>query len=149
YATIISDCSQAHGIFGVSTNSDTPGRAMVMGSLLVLCGSDPQGQWGPYNADQESADCLANPQPHTETIFLSWYTPHAYAVDASGHGTYSELVEKQPGDSPTLSVYVTRASSISGPPNITDLNTFNGLTAKAQKVFSGPLAKNQVVSYSF
>jgi hypothetical protein len=149
YATIITDCSQAHGIFGVTTSSDTPGRAMVMGSLLVLCGSLPEGDWSAYNANQESADCNSNPQPHTETIFLSWYTPHAYTLDASGHGTYSEVVEKQPGDEPTLSVYVTRGSSISGPQQITDLSTFNGLTAKAQRVFSGTLAKNTTVSYSF
>ncbi|HET9110921.1 MAG TPA: DUF4012 domain-containing protein [Ktedonobacterales bacterium] len=148
YATIISDCSQAHGIYGVSTNSDTPGRTMVMGNLLVLCGSTQQGDWGAYNAIQESSDCGSNPQPHTETIFLSWYTPHAYTVDASGHGTYSELVEKQAGDQPNLTVYVTRGN-LTGPQQITDLDTFNGLTAKAQKVYSGPLAKNTLVSYNF
>jgi hypothetical protein len=148
YATIISDCSQAHGIFGVTTNSDTPGRAMVMGPLLVLCSSLPQSNINSFSSNQEETECLT-PQPaHTQTIFLSWYTPHAYTVDGSGHGTYSELVEKQAGDQPSLAVYVTRGN-ITGPQQITDLNTFNSLTTKAQKVYSGPLAKNQVVSYSF
>jgi len=135
-------------MFDVSTNSDTPGRTMVMGNVLVLCGSTPQGDWSQYNAIQESSDCGSNPQPHTETIFLSWYTPHAYTVDASGHGTYSELVEKQSGDQPNLTVYVTRGN-LNGPQQITDLDTFNSLTAKAQKVYSGLLAKNTLVSYNF
>jgi hypothetical protein len=148
YSSIISDCSQAHGLFGVSTNSDVAGRSMVMGSLLVLCGSTPQGNWAAYNANQEYSDCVSNPAPHTETIFLSWYSPHAYTVDASGHGHYSELVEKQAGDQPTLAVYVTRGD-ISGPQQITDLGTFNNLTAKAQQAFKGPLTQNQVVSYSW
>lgn len=148
YATIISDCSQAHGIFGVSTNSDVAGREMVMGPLLVLCGSLQQGDWGAYQASTESTDCQSNPQSHTETIFLSWYTPHAYTVDASGHGTYTEVVEKQAGDQPTLAIYVTRGN-ISGPQQITDLGTFNDLTAKAQQAFKGPLTQNTVVSYSW
>lgn len=149
YATIISDCSQAHGIFGVSTNSDVAGREMVMGPLLVMCGSTQQTDWGSYNVHTlEYSDCESNPQSHTQTIFLSWYTPHAYTVDASGHGTYTELVEKQAGDQPTLAVYVTRGN-ISGPQQITDLGTFNNLTAKAQQAFKGPLTQNQVVSYSW
>ncbi|HEY8324070.1 MAG TPA: hypothetical protein VIG77_06225, partial [Ktedonobacterales bacterium] len=149
YATIISDCSQAHGIYGVSTNSDVAGREMVMGPLLVMCGSTQQTDWGSYNAHvQEYTDCESSPQSHTQTIFLSWYTPHAYTVDASGHGTYTELVEKQAGDQPTLAVYVTRGN-ISGPQQITDLGTFNDLAAKAQQAFKGPLIQNQIVSYSW
>ena len=42
----------------------------------------------------------------SQTIYLDWYTPHAYAVDANGHGTYTELVEKQPGSADYLTVYV-------------------------------------------
>ena len=149
YATIITRCSPAHGIFGVTTSSDVPGRTMVMGPLLVLCGNLQQGDWSAYYADAESSQCINHSTAHTETIFLSWYTPHAYTVDASGHGTYSELIEKQPGDTPHLSVYVTRASSISGPQTVTDVGTFNSLLSGAKKVFDGTLAKNQVVSYSF
>ncbi|HEX8995955.1 MAG TPA: DUF4012 domain-containing protein [Ktedonobacterales bacterium] len=148
YATVVTDCTQAHGIVGVSTNSDTPGRSMVMGSLLVLCGSTGQGDWGSYNGSTESSDCATSPQPHTETIFLSWYTPHAFTPDASGHGTYTELIEKQPGDQPRLSVYV-MTGSVKGPQLITDLGTFNNLTATATKLFDGPLTQNQTVSYSF
>jgi hypothetical protein len=149
YASIISDCSQAHGIYGVSTNSDVAGREMVMGPLLVMCGSTAQTDWGSYNAHmQEYTECESSPQSHTQTIFLSWYTPHAYTVDASGHGTYTELVEKQAGDQPTLAVYVTRGN-ISGPQQITDLGTFNDLAAKAQQAFKGPLIQNQIVSYSW
>lgn len=148
YATFVTDCTQAHGIFGVSTNSDTAGRAMVMGPLLVMCGSLPQSDWGAYKGGVEASDCVTSPQPHTETIFLSWYTPHAYTVDASGHGTYTELVEKQPGDEPHLAVYIMQGH-VKGPQLITDLGTFNNLTATAKKVFDAPLTKNQTVSYSF
>ena len=148
YATIISDCSQAHGIFGVSTNSDVAGREMVMGPVLVMCGITPQSEWGNFSSQLEQANCTQPQPPHTETIFLSWYTPHAYTVDASGHGHYTELVEKQAGDQPTVAVYVTRGD-ITGPQQITDLGTFNALTAKAQQAFKGPLTQNQVVSYSW
>jgi len=149
YASIITDCSQRHGIFGVTTASDTPGRSMVMGPLLVLCGSTPQGDWNAFSSSQEAQDCMV-PQPaHTQTIYISWYTPHAYTVDASGHGTYSELIEKQAGDQPTLAVYITRADSLQGPQTISDLGTMSSLTANATKVFDGPLTKNTTVSYSF
>ena len=149
YAAIVTDCSQAHGIFGVTTNSDVPGRTMVMGQLMVFCGDITQGDWGAYAAAQEYSQCVVHSTSHTQTVFLSWYTPHAYSIDASGHGAYTELVEKQAGDQPSLAVYVTRASAISGPAVITDLATFNSLTANAKSVFNGPLVNNQIISYSF
>lgn len=148
YATIITDCSPSHGIFGVTTSSDTPGRTMVMGPLLVLCGSSQQGDWGSFSNAQEKYDCGQPQVAHTQNIFISWYTPHAYTVGANGHGTYTELVEKQAGDQPQLSVYVTRGN-LDGPQVVTDLGTFSSLIANAQKVFGGPLSKNELVSYSF
>ena len=148
YAALVTDCSQAHGIYGVSTGSDTPGRLMTLGSLLVLCGATAQGDWGAFSPAADAAACAARPQAHTQTIFLSWTTPHAYSPDSGGHGVWRELVEKQPGDTPTLAVYVTRGS-VSGAPVATSLAAFTSLTASAQKVFSGPLTKDRMISYSF
>jgi hypothetical protein len=148
YAALVTDCSQANGIYGVTTGSDTPGRVMTLGSVLVICGVTAQGDWSAFSPAADAAACAAHPQAHTQTVFLSWTTPHAYTPDSGGHGSWSELVEKQPGDMPTLAVYVTRGS-VSGAPVATSLAAFTSLTASAQKVFSGTLAKDQTISYSF
>lgn len=148
YATVISDCSQAHGIFGVTTTSDLSGRAMVMGPLLVLCGSAVQGDWGSYSPSQEPSECALPQAPHTQNIFIAWTTPHAYTPDPSGHGVYTEQVEKQSGDQPRLQVYVTRAATASTQV-ISDLGKLTQLTANANKVFDGMLTKNEVISYSY
>ncbi len=148
YATIITDCTPDHGIFTTTTASDVAGRTMLMGALMVMCGPLAQGDFGAYDSTVESNTCASDPQPHTQTIFISWYTPNAYTIGAGGHGTYSELVEKQAGSVTHLTVYVTRGS-IQGPQVITDLATFNSLTTHATKIFDGALAQNQVVSYSF
>jgi len=148
YAAIVTDCSQAHGIYGVTTYSDTPGRAMVMGSVLALCGATTQGDWSAFSPAADAAACAAHPQPHTQTIFISWSTPNAYTVNADGHGTYRELVEKQPGDTPHLTVYITQGT-VSGPQLVTSQAAFANLTANARKVFDGTLTRNQSIAYTF
>ncbi|HEX9036665.1 MAG TPA: DUF4012 domain-containing protein [Ktedonobacterales bacterium] len=148
YATFITDCSPDHGIYTTSTNSDLAGRTMVMGALLVMCGPYVQGDYSSFVFATETQTCETAAQPHTQTIFLSWYTPNAYTVDATGHGTYTELVEKQAGDFPHLTVYVSRGT-LSGAQVVSDMATFNALTAHAKKVFDNSLAQNQIISYSF
>ena len=150
YSTIITDCSYDHGIFTTTTDSDVAGRTMVMGSLMVMCGPYPQDSSGynSYQAQPESDACASAPTSHTQTIFISWYTPNAYTVGANGHGTYTEMVEKQAGGSTHLTVFVTRGS-LQGPQIINDVETFQGLTAHATKIFNGPLTQDQIVSFSF
>lgn len=146
YATVITDCTPDHGIFTTTTASDVAGRTMVMGALMVMCG--PSQDFNAYDSTAEAIACQQNAQPHTQTIFLSWYTPHAYTVGSDGHGTYTELVEKQAGGASHLTVYVTRGS-LKGPQVISDLDTFKAQEAHMQKVFNGALTQNQVVSFSF
>jgi hypothetical protein len=153
YATIVTDCSPDHGIITTTTGSDVAGRTMVQGALLVMCGSLPQNEIsaygvGAHDANGEYTDCTTNPQPHTQNIFISWYTPNAYTVDANGHGTYTELIEKQAGDIPNLMVYVSRGS-LRGPQIISDTDTFSSLIAHTKSIFNGPLAQNETISYSF
>jgi|GEM_PF-1182435 hypothetical protein len=98
-STVISDCTDDGGIHDVSnpvTTSDVPGRTMVMGALTVYCGPTQRMQ-NKAQGDLDSVVCESNPVTHTQTIYVEWYTPHAFTMDANGHGTYSEVVEKEPG----------------------------------------------------
>ena len=151
YSTFVTDCTAEHGIFGVSTDSDTPGRTMVMGALTVLCG--PYSHVSQINASTqviEDSTC-DTPQatPHTTNIFLSWYTPHAATVDPSGHGTWSELVERQAGSNSQLTVYIANNHSVSAGNQVTDDATFQSLLQSAKKIYDQPLAANTTVTYSF
>ncbi|HLY31663.1 MAG TPA: hypothetical protein VKQ36_11580, partial [Ktedonobacterales bacterium] len=147
FASIITDCSQAHGIYDVSTSSDVPGRTMVLGAITLLCGKPPfVGNL--TNQQDENAQCDTNPQPHTVNIFLAWYTPHAYTTDAQGHIHYSELIERQPGANDTLTVYITRANSASSAV-VTDPATFASLLQGAKKIYDQPLDTNTSLTYTF
>lgn len=149
FASIITDCSQAHGIFNVSTSSDTPGRTMVLGALTLLCGNPPfVGNLTDQQA--ENAQCDTNPQPHTANIFLAWYTPHAYTTDSHGHIHYSELIEKQAGGNTNLNVYLTTAANASTMSNavITDTAIFAALLQGAKKLYSHSLDTNTIVAYT-
>lgn len=146
--SVITDCSPEHGVYAPSTASDVPGRTMLMGSLMVMCGAFAQDNFGAYESEPESLACQTNPQPHTQTIFISWYTPNAYTIGPDGHGTYTELVEKQAGGVSRLTVYITRGS-LKGPQTFDNLDAFTAQTAHMQKVFDGALAQNQIVKFSF
>src|SRR5581483_8079532 len=87
-------CDNAHKV-QPSTQSDVAGRTMVMGPLLIWCSSIPSA--GDYSTATDFHGCETKPVAHTQTIYVEWYTPHAYTRDASGHGQYTELIEKQPG----------------------------------------------------
>jgi hypothetical protein len=121
YNLPISDCSAEHGLLLPTTNSDVTGRTMVLGGLLVMCGSVTN--YVDFDSAREKKDCdgshgsdFKNDVKHTQNVYVSWYTPNAYTRDANGHGSYSLLVQKQAGtqaylngqstSSTTLTVYV-------------------------------------------
>ena len=134
WAAEISDttCSPVYAFTTPVTASDVPGRTMVLGSLFVSCGRSMDPTHAVETA-QDFADlgryvggglvtvfdfnhgCWYNGPPiaRTQNIYIEWYTPHAFTIGADGHGTYSELVEKQAGSADfatgvgdTLTVYV-------------------------------------------
>jgi hypothetical protein len=159
-ANIIMDCSSGHIMTDPVTASDVPGRTMVMGNLLVLCGDTPTfvDTGVEYNA------CEHHPQPHTQTIYITWYTPNAFTMDASGHGTYSMLVERQAGSKDSLTVYVSTAQLQKAQPspngNTPDLTVkgdndgarqayFAQLIKGAKKVYNGPLDQNRTITVQF
>jgi len=151
YATFVTDCTAQHGIFGVSTNSDIPGRTMVLGALTVLCG--PYQHVAQLNATTQGIenDTCDTPKAtsHTTDIFLSWYTPHASTFGANGHGTWSELVEKQAGSNSQLTVYIANGHSVNSGNPVTDDATFQSLLQSAKKIYDQPLATNTTVTYTF
>jgi hypothetical protein len=144
-STILTDCGDDSGIHAFSTpvtESDVPGRTMVMGELTINCdtpgllpGTSAALQWsGTSKPDKQN--CFANasvPQAYTQTINIEWYTPHAFTMDADGHGTYSELIQEQPGSGDFLlgsgdylSVYVDTSQLHSKNPQVNTANVVQG-----------------------
>lgn len=160
-ANVLTDCvNPGHLMTDPITTSDVPGRTMVMGNLLVMCGDTATFQ----NADVENFGCVNDTHTHTQTIYITWYTPNAYTVNASGHGTYSMLVERQPGSNVSLTVYVSTAQLHKAQPNPTG-NTpnltvqgstddqraanFAQLIKGAKRVYNGPLDQNRTIAVPF
>jgi hypothetical protein len=160
YGSLISDCSPKFAIINPVTTSDVPGRTMVGGALLLLCGR--------YNTfpgtGPEYQSCETEPRAHSQTIYISWYTPRAFAVRADGHGSYTEVVEHQAGNPQSLAVYVDASQLHTGGSgalgNIPDATVlgktpearaaaFAALLGSAALVFEGPLAQDQTVTYHF
>ncbi len=168
YYSLITACGRGH-MARPSTNSDVAGRAMVMGPLLIVCGSTL-----PIGSDDYRV-CENHPVKHTQTIYIEWYTPHAFNRGSDGHGVYTELIEKQSGTTVykngapnslvALTVYVSTAALSGGQslPGDTADQTITATTPQArdaafarllqssgvQKVFDGPLMTNTPVSVSF
>ncbi len=162
YASPITACDSAHALTLPSTTSDTPGRAMVMGPVLVTCGGVTN--FSTYDPTAELATCRAHPGPQTLNIYLTWYTPQAFTLDARGHGTYTEQVEKQPGSVDSLAVYVVttwlRGPSASASAWLADVPhwsedatardaAFADLVAGARRIASGPLSADTTITYRF
>ena len=170
FASPISDCSQLHAITQPTTLSDVSGRSMVMGGVLVLCGEGVSGiqtagdyrQW----SSPESAACWDRvtaglpPIVHTQVIYIDFYTPHAFTMGASGHGTYSEVVEKQPGSVDYLTVYVNTSQVHASSPatgtlnngtlTITSEDQFNALIANLKPTYKRQqIMSNTTVSAGF
>jgi hypothetical protein len=93
----IVDCSDGiiHNFSDPVTESDVPGRTMIMGALTVNCGPNQGEQYSLGSTD--SYACQNAAVSNMQTIYLEWYTPHAFTPSADGHGTYTEVVEEQPG----------------------------------------------------
>jgi hypothetical protein len=131
---IITDCSPTHVITHPTTISDVSGRTMVLGPITVMCG--PEASITSYVNGPNSIEdngCRDHAQPHTMNVYIEWYTPHAFTMDASGHGTYTELVEKQPGSADFLvgsgnylTVYVDTSSLHAAHPQLGDVTYSNG-----------------------
>ncbi|HEX6123660.1 MAG TPA: DUF4012 domain-containing protein, partial [Ktedonobacterales bacterium] len=111
YASPITNCDRERALITPITISDEISRGMVMGPVLVTCGGVTD--FSRYDPRQELALCQSHPTPQTITIYVTWLTPHAFTLDANGHGTYTELVEKQPGSVNHLRVYIS-TSALSG-----------------------------------
>jgi hypothetical protein len=136
---------------------------MVMGALTVNCG--PSASLLATNTPTDSDACQNNPTSHTQTIYLEWYTPHAFTLQADGHGTYSEVVEEQPGSGDFLlgigdylSVYVdtsqlhASSSPVVDTTPVSDDTTFGQLVAHLSSVHGFnqvPLDRDMTVSVSF
>ncbi|MFI5274687.1 MAG: DUF4012 domain-containing protein, partial [Ktedonobacterales bacterium] len=181
-ATAIADCSLVHVFSQPTTASDVPGRSMVFGSLFISCGrsmdpattvetpADFKFLGLPANTTIEGYDyangCWLNGPPiaRTENIYIEWYTPHAFTLDAHGHGTYTELVEKEPGSADFatgvgnyLTVYVDTSllhshNGFTGDPTVTTLDQWNALIAGKHplKAYNHmKLLENTVVSAGF
>ncbi|HEX5440033.1 MAG TPA: hypothetical protein VFW76_04070, partial [Ktedonobacterales bacterium] len=130
------------------------------GALLLLCGR--------YNTfpgtSREYQSCETQPRAHSQTIYISWYTPQAFTVRSDGHGSYTEVVERQAGNPQSLSVYVdasqlragwsgvvgnTADATIQGKTPAVRAAAFARLLDNATLVFEGPLTQNQTVTYHF
>ncbi|HKB46848.1 MAG TPA: hypothetical protein VKC57_04065, partial [Ktedonobacterales bacterium] len=94
----------------------------------------------------------------TQTIYVEWYTPHAFALDAKGHGAYSEVIEKQPGNAAFITVYVDTSQLRAGQPNLGDYTFSNGdadtafaslINGKKPALKTQPLDSNTTVSVNF
>jgi hypothetical protein len=151
-----------HNFSDPVTESDVPGRTMIIGALTVNCGPQQGLQYSLNPPD--TYGCQNSAMPHTQTIYLEWYTPHTFTLQADGHGTYSEIIEEQPGSGDFLlgigdylTVYVdtsqlrTATSTVDTTPVI-DETTFNQWVANLSPVrgFNHvPLDQDMTVSVSF
>lgn len=160
YGSIITDCSPQYAIINPVTTSDIPGRAMVGGALLVLC-----GRYDTFtNTDHEYRSCETEPEAHTQTIYISWYTQNAFTPRADGHGSYAEVVEHQAGNSQALTVYVDTSQlratqervgattpdyTIQGDTSAARDAAFAALLNKVTVVYNGPLIQDLTVAYKF
>ena len=184
WAAVISDttCSLVYAFTTPITASDVPGRSMVFGSLFLSCGrSIPEdvtvetpndirhvqaGGTGSVTYYDYFHGCYYNgpPPSRTENIYIEWYTPHAFTIGTDGHGTYTELVEKQPGSADFaigvgdyLTVYVDTSllhgkSGFTGDPTITSNDQWAALIAGKKPLpqyNNMKLLENTVVSFSF
>ncbi|MGH7487221.1 MAG: hypothetical protein ACREMY_16695, partial [bacterium] len=149
YNLIITDCSPEHAMLLPTTNSDVTGRTMVLGGLLVMCGTATN--YVDFDSGREKKVCdtndYKNTVKHTQNVYLSWYTPNAYTRVANGHGSYSLMVQKQAGtqaylngqstSSTTVTVYIdtskVNAQSVDLPTNDSTLVTGDSTQLRSQR----------------
>ncbi len=165
-STIATDCADDNGIHAFTTpttTSDVPGRTMVMGAVTLNCG--PSADLLATDTAQDSAYCATDPTSHTQDIYLEWYTPNAFSMNSAGHGTYSELVQEEPGSGDFqlgvgdyLTVYVdtsqlhSQSPQVHTPAVITNSIAFQSLIGNMQPIsgFNGvKLDSDMTVSVPF
>ena len=157
-STIITDCASDGGSHTLSvpvTNSDIPGRQMILGTLLVQCG--PSQNPNDYSANSDRPACDKNLYKHTQTIYIEWYTPHAFTMDAHGHGTYSELAEKQAGSVDSVTVYVDTSQLHAWQPQLGDYtfsqggadDAFSALIQGKKPAYDSALNSDTTISMNF
>ncbi|HKV84688.1 MAG TPA: DUF4012 domain-containing protein, partial [Ktedonobacterales bacterium] len=156
--TVLTDCTAdngSHGLYNPTTNSDVPGRNMVLGALMVQCG--PSQDISGYDSAYNLAFCDKNVYKNTQNIYIEWYTPHAFTMDAHGHGVYSEVVENQPGSVDTVTVYVDSSQLHAQQPQLGDYTfsqggadaAFAALIQGKKPVLDGPLSSNTTINANF
>ena len=150
----ITDCGEdkSHILSDPVTTSDVPGRSMIMGALYIRCGTGTSFYM--MSLAQEHTDCISDSQPHTQIIYIEWYTPHTFTRDANGHGTYTMTVEKQPGAVDRLTVYIDNqinAKNVNtSTPQIADEDTWGQLIGNKKPIINNQLIEaNTVVSFNF
>lgn len=150
----VSDCGEdhTHVLGNPVLTSDVAGRAMIMGAVFLRCGASPS--YSQVDIATEHQQCTDNSQPHTQTIYIEWYTPHAFTRDANGHGTYTMTVEKQPGAVDHLTVYIDNQINAknlnTSAPQIADEDTWKQLIGNKKPVINNQLIEaNTVVSFNF
>ncbi len=159
-----------HFMYKPVTNSDVPGRTMVMGFVNVSChddlytGQPMYGRLYQQSGQGDGQSCNLNPNTNHQVIDVEWYTPNAWTPSGNGHGVYTEMVEKQAGtDGPptktnpsgsvvTVQVYVDTGllhqSNVQGI-DWTDATLRAEGLKHAKQVFNGPLASDATVSYGW
>ncbi|MGZ3584954.1 MAG: hypothetical protein ACXWP6_21115, partial [Ktedonobacterales bacterium] len=151
----VADCAEdkSHILSDPVLASDVPGRSMVMGAVFLRCGFTPESL--DINLNTEHAQCSQHDSPpHTQIIYLEWYTPHAFTRDANGHGTYTMTVEKQPGAVNHVTVYIDNQINAknpnTGPTQIADEATYTQLIGNKKPVVNNQLIEaNTAVTFGF
>lgn len=156
----ITGCSAAdnfaHCLSAPVTTSDVAGRTMVMGLVDVACAVYDDGS--PHYSLPPSAGGCKTAHVNHQVIDVEWYTPHAWTPSGNGHGTYTELVEKQAGtqgihgSTVTLSVYLD-TSQLSSTDAIrtdwTDATLRVAALGGARQIFAQSLESDQTIAANF
>ena len=105
---------------------------------------------------REVAACNLDPATNHETINVAWYSPNAWTPTGGGHGTYSELIEKQAGtesaqgSTTMVSVYVDLSQLQAARHSLdwTDTALRASALGHASKIYGQPLEGDTTVSYT-
>ncbi|HEX8034013.1 MAG TPA: DUF4012 domain-containing protein, partial [Ktedonobacterales bacterium] len=151
----VADCGEdgTHSLGDPVLASDVPGRSMIMGAIFLRCGLDNGLYISSLAAEHDQCSHQDSPA-HTQTIYIEWYTPHAFTRDANGHGTYTMTVEKQPGAVSRLTVYIDNQINAKNPntntTQIADADTYNQLIGNKKPVINNqPIESNTAVTFGF
>jgi hypothetical protein len=111
----------------------------------------------PQIASSGQPACNLDPATNHQTINVEWYTPNAWTPTGSGHGTYSEVAQKQSGTESAqgsvvkASVYVDTSQLHAAQQSVdwTNATLRAGAMQHATKVFDQLLEGDTTISYAF